>query len=65
MCGACVELAPGDQIGVAIDHQQVQPAQIVQDRAQRRQFAHVELAWPTGRYRRGHRGAFGQDGSRY
>ena len=32
------------QVGVAVDHQQAQPAQAVQDRAQRRQLAQVELA---------------------
>ena len=37
-----------------------QPAQIVQDRAQRRQLAQVELARPVGRYPGDHRGAFGQ-----
>ena len=52
--------AAGVQIGVAIDHQQAQPAQIVQDRAQRREFAQVELARPVGRYLGYHRGAFGQ-----
>jgi hypothetical protein len=38
------------QIGVAVDHQQAQPAQTVQDRAQRRELAQVELARPVGRY---------------
>jgi len=31
--------AAGVQIGVAIDHQQAQPAQILQDRTQRRELA--------------------------
>ena len=49
------------QIGVAVDHQQAHhPAQTVQDRAQRRQFAQVELARPAGRYPWYYRGAFGQ-----
>ena len=39
--------AAGVQIGVAIDHQQAQPAQIVQDRVQRREFTPVELARPA------------------
>ena len=52
--------AAGVQVGVAVDHQQVQPAQIVQDRAQRRQLAQVELARPVGRYPGYYRGAFGQ-----
>ena len=33
--------AAGVQIGVAIDHQQAQPAQIGQDRTQRRELAQV------------------------
>ena len=36
----------GVQIGVAIDHQQAQPAQILQDRTQRRELAQAELARP-------------------
>ena len=55
-----VAIAVQVQIGVAIDHQQAQPAQTVQDRAQRRQLAQVELARPVGRYPGDHRGAFGQ-----
>ena len=42
--------AAGVQIGVAIDDQQAQPAQIGQDRAQRRELAQVELTRPVGRY---------------
>ena len=42
--------AAGVQIGVAVDHQQAQPAQILQDRTQRRELAQVELARPVGRY---------------
>jgi hypothetical protein len=34
--------AAGVQVGVAIDHQQAQPAQILQDRAQRRELAQVD-----------------------
>jgi hypothetical protein len=48
------------EIGVAVDHQQPQPADAVQDRAQRRQFPPVELTWPVGAHLRHHRGAFGQ-----
>ena len=48
------------QIGVAIDHQQVQPAEILQDRTQRRELTQVELARPVGRYPGDYRGAFGQ-----
>jgi hypothetical protein len=48
------------QVGVAAGHQQAQPAQIVQDRAQRREFAQVELARLVGRYLGYYRGAFGQ-----
>ena len=51
--------AAGVQIGVAIDHQQAQPAQILQDRTQRRDLAQGELARPVGRYPGDHRGAFG------
>jgi hypothetical protein len=40
--------AAGVQVGVAVDNQQAQTAQIVQDRAQRREFAQVELARPVG-----------------
>lgn len=53
--------AAGVQIGVAVDHQQAQPAQTVQDRAQRREFTQVELARPVGRHPGYHRNAFGQD----
>ena len=42
--------AAGVQVGVAVDDQQAQPAQIVQDRAQRREFAPVELTRPVGRH---------------
>jgi hypothetical protein len=52
--------AAGVQIGVAIDDQQAQPAQIVQDRAQRRELAQVEVTRPVGRHPGYHRGAFGQ-----
>jgi len=52
--------AAGVQIGIAIDHQQAQPAQAVQDRAQRREFAQVELARPVGPYPGYHRGSLGQ-----
>ena len=38
------------QVGVAAGHQQAQLAEIVQDRAQRREFAQVELARPVGRH---------------
>jgi hypothetical protein len=58
--GAQAGPAAGIQIGVAIDHQQAQPAQIGQDRAQRRELTQAELARPVGRYLRYHRGAFGQ-----
>jgi hypothetical protein len=51
--------AAGVQVGVAVDHQQAQPARIVQDRAQRRELAQVELARPAGRYPGAGRGAFG------
>jgi hypothetical protein len=52
---------PAVEISVTIDHQQAHhPAQIIQDRAQRRQLAQVELARPVGRYPGDHRGAFGQ-----
>ena len=47
------------QIGIAIDHQQAQTAQAVQDRAQRREFARVELARPVGPYPGYHRGSLG------
>jgi hypothetical protein len=40
--------AAGVQVGVAVDDQQAQSAEIVQDRAQRREFAQVELARPVG-----------------
>jgi hypothetical protein len=50
----------GVQVGVAAGHQQVQPAEIVQDRAQRRELAQVELARPAGRYLGYYRGAFGR-----
>jgi len=53
--------APGGvQVGVAIDHQQAQLAQILQDRAQRRQLAQVELARLVGLYPRHYRSAFSQ-----
>ena len=53
--------AAGVQVGVAAGHQQAHhPAQIVQDRAQRRQLAQVELARPAGRYPGDYRGAFGR-----
>jgi hypothetical protein len=52
--------AAGIQIGVTIDHQQAQPAQILQDRAQRREFAQVELARPVERYPGYYRGSLGQ-----
>ena len=48
------------QIGVAIDHQQAQPAHPGQDRAQRRELAPVELTRPVGRYPGYYRGAFAQ-----
>jgi len=51
-------LAAGVQVGVAIDHQQAQPGQILQDRAQRRQLAQAELTRPVGRYPRYHCGVF-------
>jgi hypothetical protein len=38
--------AGGVQVGTAVDHQQAQPAEILQDHAQRGQFAQVELAGP-------------------
>jgi hypothetical protein len=47
-------------IGVAAGYQQAQPAEIVQDRAQRRELAQAELARPAGRYLGYYRGAFGQ-----
>jgi hypothetical protein len=50
----CAQAGPaaGIQTGVAIDHQQARhPAQVIQDRAQRRQLAQVELARPAGRKR--------------
>ena len=50
--------AAGLQVGGTIDHQQAQPAHTVQDRAQRWEFAQVELTWPVGRYPGYHRGAF-------
>jgi hypothetical protein len=53
--------AAGVQVGVAIDDQQAQPAQAVQDRVQRREFAQVELSWLIGRYAGDYGGAFGQD----
>ena len=55
-------LSPGraDRPGPDRRSQQAQPAQTVQDRAQRRQLAQVELARPVGRYPGDHRGAFGQ-----
>jgi hypothetical protein len=58
----CTRAGPtaGVQIGVAVGHQQAQPAQILQDRAQRRELAQVELARPAGRYLGYYRGAFGQ-----
>jgi hypothetical protein len=52
--------AAGVQIGVAADHQLAQPAQIAQDRAQRRDLAPAELTRPVGRYLGDHRGAVGQ-----
>jgi hypothetical protein len=42
--------AAGVQIGVAVDHQQAQPAQIAQDPPQRRELAPAELTRPIGRY---------------
>jgi hypothetical protein len=48
----------GVQVGVAVDHQRAQPAQIRQDRAQRRQLAQVELTRPVGRYPRYRCGVF-------
>ena len=52
--------AAGVQVGVTIDHQQAQPAHTVQDRAQRRELAQVELTRPVGRHLGYHRGAFVQ-----
>jgi hypothetical protein len=52
--------AAGVQVGVPICHQRAQPAQILQDRAQRREFAQAELARPAGRHPGCRRGAFGQ-----
>jgi hypothetical protein len=48
------------QVGVAVDHQQAKPAQILQDRAQRRELAQVELPWLVGRHLGQHRGVLGQ-----
>jgi hypothetical protein len=48
------------QVGVAIDHQQARPTQILQHRTQRRELTQVELARPVGRYLGDHRDAFGQ-----
>jgi hypothetical protein len=59
-CPTWTPPAGGVQVGVAVDHQQAQLAQILQDGAQRRQLAQVELARPVGRYRGDQRGAFGQ-----
>jgi hypothetical protein len=42
--------AAGIKVGVAIDDQQAQPAQAVQDRVQRRELAQVELSWLIRRY---------------
>lgn len=48
------------EIGIAIDHQQGQPANAAQNRARRRQFPPEELTRPV-RHHLGHdRGAFGQ-----
>ena len=52
--------AGGIQVGVAADDQQAQPAQIVQDCSDRREFAQVELSRPAGEYPGYHGGAFGQ-----
>ena len=46
---------------LAIDDQQAQPAQAVQDRVQRWELAQVELSWLIGRYAGDYGGAFGQD----
>jgi hypothetical protein len=45
---------------LAVDDQQAQPVQTVQSRAQRRELARVELAWPVGWYPGQDRGAFGE-----
>ena len=59
---ACAPRPPagGVQVGVAVDHQQAQPAQVVQDRAYRGELAPVELARPVGRDPGHRRGAFGE-----
>ena len=39
--------APGIKVGVAVDHQEAEPAQTVHDRADRREFTQVELTRPV------------------
>ena len=48
------------KVGVTVDDQQTQPAQIVQDRTQQRELTQVELARPVGEYLGQDRSAFGQ-----
>jgi hypothetical protein len=58
----CAQAGPAGrvQVGVPVDDQQAQPAQIVQDGAQRRELAPVELARPVGRYPGYQGGTFGE-----
>ena len=48
------------EIGVAVDHQQAQPADAAHYRTHRRQFPQVELTWPVWQHLGHHREAFGQ-----
>jgi hypothetical protein len=59
--GVRVRAQAGPAAGVqAVDDQQAQPAQVVQDRAQRREFAPVELSRLVGECLGEDRGALGR-----
>jgi len=48
------------KIGIAVNHQQLQPADTVQHRTQRRQLPHEELTWPVRQHLGHDRSALGQ-----